>query len=320
MEYFISLMMFGTVYIIVVTGYGLSAGLGKQFLISQAAMWGTGAYTYGVLSLQTGLPVLVCGALGVAAGVVGGAVIALTAIRVSGIYLAIISFAFQLVFVNVLQNLELTGGQSGLAGIPASPDIGPLGQPDSTVLFSVIGCVLVVVLYRILHGSAFGLLVRALGEDQQVLEGLGVRPAMLKMKVICISSGTAALGGVLYAQYLSFVDAESFDIHVSITLLSMLIVGGSRTVLGPAVGALFYQLMPEILQRLDLQSAQAADLLQIFFGVLLLLFLLFRPEGIVAPRGAGLRAARKRGTPPGTGRPTAPPAGQPVAAAEGGSR
>ncbi|MFI6707692.1 branched-chain amino acid ABC transporter permease [Nonomuraea sp. NPDC050478] len=318
MEYVISLAMFAAVYIIVVTGYGLSAGLGKQFLISQAAMWGVGAYVYGILSLETDWPTAVCALLGVAGGVVASAVIALTALRVSGIYLAIVSFAFQIVFVTVLQNLEITGGQSGLAGIRGMSSIGPLTETESALLVAVAACAVVVLAYRVLHGSAFGLTVRALGEDPQVLEGLGVRPAVLKIKIICLSGGTAALGGVLYAQYLSYIDANAFSIHVSITLLSMLIVGGSRAVLGPAVGALFYQLIPQLLQYLEIQAAEAADLLQILFGLLLLLFLLFRPEGIVAPPAPALRAARTSRPPP------SPPPGpgvdrDRVAAAEGRS-
>lgn len=294
MEYVNSLVLFGAVYVILMTSYALIAGLGRQFLISQAAMWGTGAYAYGIASTTTEWPTWLCALIGVAAGALSGAVIAVTAIRVSGVYLAITSFAFQIVFVNVLQNLEITGGQSGLAGIRPAPEIGGLDETESAVLLAVLACLLVLGIYRIWHGSAFGLVVRALGEDPQVLQGLGVRPAGLKFVLISLSGAIAGLAGVFYAQYMSYVDSTTFDIHVSITLLSMLIVGGSRTVLGPALGALFYLLIPQVLARMELDSAIAADLQQIVFALLLLAFLFFRPEGLLASRRAGLRAARRR--------------------------
>lgn len=307
MEYVNSLVAFAAVYVIVMTSYALIAGLGRQFLISQAAMWGAGAYAYGISSTLTEWPTWLCALIGVGAGAAGGAVIAVTAIRVSGVYLAITSFAFQIVFVNVLQNLQITGGQSGLAGIRPAPAIGGLDQTESAVLLAVLAALAVLGIYRIWHGSAFGLVTRALGEDPQVLEGLGVRPAALKFVLISLSGAIAGLAGVLYAQYISYVDATSFDIHVSITLLSMLIVGGSRTVLGPALGALFYLLIPQVLSRLELDSAVAADLQQMIFAVLLLGFLFFRPEGLLASRKAGLRAARRPRRPPGRSPAAAPP-------------
>lgn len=291
MDFILTLVFFGSIYAIVVMGYALIAGLGKQFLISQAALWGMGAYAYGISSTVTDWPTWVCAVLGALAGALGGGLIAVTAMRVSGIYLAITSFAFQIVFVNVLQNLDITGGTNGLTNIRPGPQIGSLEPVESSALLSVLTALVVTLIYRNWHGGAFGLAVRALGEGPQVAEGFGLRPKLLQLKIITLSGLFAGIAGVLFAQYLSFVDPNSFDIHVSISLLSMLIVGGSRTVLGPIVGVLFYLLIPQVVSRFPINSAIAADLQQIIFALVLLGFLFWRPEGLVRLRQVALRAA-----------------------------
>ena len=100
--------------------------------------------------------------------------------------------------------------------------------------------------------------------------------------VFALSAPIAAVAGVLYAHYLTYIDPNSFTVMESILILSMLIVGGAGTITGPLIGATLLVAVPELLRFVGLPTSLAADIREMLYGALLVLFMLFRPQGLIA--------------------------------------
>lgn len=286
MEFLTFLVFLGCLYTMLTSSFGLLMGIGRQFSMAHAGMWGLGAYSSAYVTLELAWPLWLGIPTALVFGALAGALVAIPALRVGvGVYLAIVTFAFQMVFVNLLTNLgDLTGGSRGMAGIPAFPSIGELSITQTVTVYTAIAAVLVVLLVHVWRRSAYGRVLLALGRDEKVLEGLGRDTRWLKIQLFALTGSLGALAGVFYAQYLGFISPESFSVHQSILLMTMLLIGGAFTTFGPVVGAWFFVLVPELLTRVGLPDSVAAALQQILFGLLLILFMIFRPMGIVSSR------------------------------------
>ena len=125
--------------------------------------------------------------------------------------------------------------------------------------------------------DAKGLVVKA--KDFYVAFGKNI--AAFKIKVFMISSALAAVAGVLYATYISYIDPNSFTIMESIFIISIVIIGGAGSLWGPVVGSAVLVSLPEILRFIGLPNAVAANLRQIMYGALLVICMLWRPQGLV---------------------------------------
>ncbi|MQA24120.1 MAG: branched-chain amino acid ABC transporter permease [Micromonosporaceae bacterium] len=295
MEFLTFLVFLGCMYSILTSSFGLLMGLGRQFSMAHAGMWGLGAYASAYVTLKLEWPLWWGVPVALLAGALAGALVAIPALRVGvGVYLAIVTFAFQMVFVNMLRNLtELTGGSHGMAGMPAFPAVGTLSTTQTVTLYTAIAAAAALLLTHLWRHGSYGRVLLALGRDEKVLEGLGRDVRWLKIQLFAITGALGSLAGVFYAQYLSFISPDSFTVHESILVMTMLLIGGAFTTLGPVVGAWFFVLVPELLTRLGLPDSVAAALQQILFGLLLVVFMIFRPQGIVAPR------RRRQRRPPG---------------------
>ena len=108
----------------------------------------------------------------------------------------------------------------------------------------------------------------------------GRRVLAAKASASAISGAYAAIAGGLYATYISFIDPVSFDIHVSVLVVTMVVVGGARTLAGPVVGAFLLIAIPQMLAMIDLPSTLVGPVRQLIYGAILIAFMLWRPQGI----------------------------------------
>jgi len=169
--------------------------------------------------------------------------------------------------------------------------------------------------------SPLGRMLRAIREDQVAAESLGKNVIRAKIAIFCFAGGMAGLAGTLFAHYVRVVDPSSFPLPVSIEILAMLILGGTGNIAGSLLGAFTLTILPEVLRFLNVGESIAEQLRQVAFGLMLILILRFRPQGLL-PEGwlpAGWRRRHKRdvagevaklkaaGPPrlPGDGRPAA---------------
>jgi branched-chain amino acid transport system permease protein len=147
------------------------------------------------------------------------------------------------------------------------------------VFASAVAGLCALVLWR-LKRSPWGRLLIAMREDELATRGLGKNTRLAKVHAFAISSALVAIAGALYAAHVRYLDPSSASLDESILMLSMVIVGGLGNFRGPLVGAFVLIALPEVLRFFALPDAQAANLRLLIYGLLLILMMHFRPQGI----------------------------------------
>jgi len=129
--------------------------------------------------------------------------------------------------------------------------------------------------------SPFGRVLKAIREDEIFAKASGKNVAAYKVIVFVTGAGMAAMAGVIYAYYISFIDPTSFTVMESIFIISIVIIGGAGSLLGPIVGATVLIVLPELLRLMGLPSSLAANLRQIIYGALLVICMIWKPTGFL---------------------------------------
>jgi branched-chain amino acid transport system permease protein len=288
--YILGVLIAVTIYGVLAVSQDLLIGFTGLFTIVQGALFGMGAYTSAVLALRLGAgfwPGMLAALL---AGGLVSLLIALPSLRVSGHYLVLASFGVQEVLYGLYLNLDsVTGGPAGLRGIPRPMLFGTeiASNVAYLALYLAIAAALILFIVMLVR-SPFGLLLKAIREDELVPQALGKPVVALKIKAFVLSGAIAAMAGAMYAHYITFVSPETFDVHASILILSMVLIGGMGTLWGPLLGATVLIMLPEALRFLPLESATLGPLRQIVYGAVLVAFCFARPRGL-----AGARATRQ---------------------------
>lgn len=140
---------------------------------------------------------------------------------------------------------------------------------------------LAVMFVKQLVNSPFGRVLKAIREDEVFAQSLGKNVTRYKLSAFLIGGALAGVAGVLYAHYVSFIDPTSFTVGESIFMLTIVIVGGTGSITGSVVGAALLVIIPEALRFLGVPSTIAANLRQILYGALLVVCMMFRPQGIL---------------------------------------
>jgi branched-chain amino acid transport system permease protein len=276
------LVMVG-IYAILATSLNLLVGYSGIFSLAHAAIFGIGAYASALAALKLGLGFW--GGLVVAAvtGAIAAALVGIPSLRVAGDYYVVASFGLQVVILTVFTEwTSVTNGHAGLPGIPRPRILGwEISSP-----FEYVGLALglAALTYAICHrvtSSAFGRVLQAIRDDEIAALAMGKNVVLVKIVVASLSSALGALGGSLYAHYITYINPSSFALHESIFIVSLVILGGSDRLAGPLVGAAILLAVPEALKFLHIPDTIAAPMRQILYGALLILFMLVRPEGIL---------------------------------------
>jgi len=272
-----------SIFAILAVSLDLLIGFAGLFTIAQAAVFGVGAYGSALIAQTLGV-----GFWGgmLAAAVFGAAislVIALPALRVTGDYLVLASFAVQVVLYGLFVNLDVTGGPSGLRDVPRPAAFGfTLQTPgDYLPLYAAIAVLVVLFAWRLVR-SPFGLLLAVIREDELLAQALGKRVAVAKVKAFVVAGVMAGIAGSLYAHYFAFVGPDSFSVDISIFILSMVLVGGMGSLWGPILGAALLIGLPEMLRFLPFGADVLGPLREIVYGAILVAFCFLRPTGLIA--------------------------------------
>ena len=145
---------------------------------------------------------------------------------------------------------------------------------------SALGCLCFWLIMR----APFGRLLRAIREDEIAVAAAGKNVLRAKVSAAALAGAFAGTAGGLYATFLSFIDPSSFDLDASILLLTMVVVGGARTLAGSIIGPFLLLALPQVLTLVDIPTTIAAAARQLIYGVLLIAFMLFRPQGLAGER------------------------------------
>jgi len=275
-DYYFSLLNFIGIHALLVVGLNLLMGYGGQISLGHAAFFGLGAYASGILTATYAVNpwlALVAGLLlsGATAFLLG-----VPALKLRGYYLAMATLGFGIIVYIVLNEAQpLTGGPSGLAGIPCL-SLGPvlLNTPRRLYLFiwATLGGVLA--LSANLVDSRLGRALRALHDSEAAAQSLAVDTFALKLKVFIWSALYASLAGSLYAHTLNFIAPSSFTFMFSIKLVTMVVLGGMASIWGSLLGAGVLTVLPELLTAFH-------DYEVVIFGAILMAVMIFLPRGLV---------------------------------------
>jgi branched-chain amino acid transport system permease protein len=276
------LVMVG-IYTILAVSLNLLMGYAGIFSLAHAAVYGIGAYASALVALKLGLGFWGGLVVAAVAGACAAALVGIPSLRVAGDYYIVASFGLQVVILTVFMNwTDLTNGHAGLAGIPRPRVFGlVIDNPFKYVVLSLALAALTYAVCRRLTGSAFGRTLRAVREDEIAAQATGKNVTLVKIVITTISSALGALGGSLYAHYITYINPSSFTLDESIFIMSIVILGGTERLAGPVVGAFILLAVPEALKFLAIPDTVAAPTRQILYGGLLILFMFVRPEGIL---------------------------------------
>lgn len=282
--------MVGT-YTILSTSLNLLVGYSGIFSLAHAAIYGIGAYASALAALKLGLGFWGGLVVAAATGALAAALVAIPSLRVAGDYYVVASFGLQVVLLAVFANWNsVTNGHAGLPGIPRPTLFGFVF--DTPFKFVPLAVTLAALAYSISHrlvNSAFGRVLMALREDEIAAQAIGKNIVSFKVGIAVVSSAMGALSGSLYAHYITYINPSSFTLHESIFITCLVVLGGQERLAGPLVGSFILLALPEALKFLAIPDSIAAPMRQGIYGVLLILFMYFRPGGILGrakPRSA----------------------------------
>jgi branched-chain amino acid transport system permease protein len=248
----------------IVFAYGaylpLAAG---QLNIGLAGFAAIGAYASAYLSNQFAVHPLIAMLLGaILSGLVALAV-AVPVLRTRGIYLALATFALGQIIRAAILNLQFIGGA---AGYPVT---------DYIRLPIVLGFAIgVVVLVSLLFGTRFGIAVRAVQDDERVADLMGVEVRGIQIAAFSLGAMIAGIGGGLYAHQFGYIEAQYFNVGLSITIVLYVILGGTQTTMGPLIGATIFTLLPELLR-------ESTSWRYVAFAAAVIVLMALRPQGLL---------------------------------------
>ena len=295
-QYHLSIGVFIGIHAIVTIGLCLVMGYAGQISLGHAAFYGLGAYASGLLTTKLGANpwAAMAGAMALTAGVAYA--LGRPILRLRGHYLAMATLAFGIIaYLAFVEFKELTGGPSGLAGIPRLRVGGFVFDTDRKFFYLTWGGVIAVVALSLnVVNSRVGRALRAIHGSEVAAETLGVDTAAYKLRVFTLSAVYAALAGSLYAHYLSFVSPPTFGFIASVEFVVMAAVGGLASVWGAPFGAATVTLLTEVIRDVmpRLLAYASGEHEVIAYGLLLILIMIFVPEGLTV---GGLRALRRLG-------------------------
>jgi branched-chain amino acid transport system permease protein len=242
-----------------------------QLSLAAPGFMAIGAYTAVLMDLYLHTPLALNIASGTALAGVVGAVVGLPVLRLRGVFLAIATIGFiEALSLGVILNLPITGEGLGLKNSNADP----LGGIN-LVLISLV--VVVFLAWRLIKGR-LGYAWTAIRQDELAALSQGIDVARYKLIAFVLSAILAGYAGAAESHLNFFVDPNEYGVTRTVQVLTFAVLGGSGTVLGPVVGALFLTSLPYIFK-------QAGDYIGVVSGLILILVIIFRPQGILGRGG-----------------------------------
>ena len=274
--YLLNVLVFVGIHTMLAIALNLLLGYAGQISLGHAGFFGLGAYLSGVLTATHGLnPWLV---MLLAAAIVGilAFLIGLPVLKLKGHYLAMATLGLGIIIYIVFnETVDITGGPSGLSGIPNLSLPGITFDTDMKNYYLIWSFTLAVVLFSVnLANSRVGRALRSVHDSEVAARVLGVNARLLKVQIFTLSAVICSLAGSLYAHTITFVSPASFGFNFSIELLTMVVIGGLGSIYGSFLGAALLTLLPEFLR-----AANDYDI--IIYGGLLMVMVMFMPGGLV---------------------------------------
>jgi branched-chain amino acid transport system permease protein len=273
-NYSMSVLTSAALFVMLAVGLNIVVGYCGLLDLGYAAFFAIGAYVSGVLATQFGWSLLATVPVVLVAAVVAGVVIGGPTLRLRSDYLAIVTLGFGEIIRITANNLDITGGPSGIYGIPGLELLGlDLSSPVAFYYAVVVIVALAIVAAGRLGRSRIGRAWRFIREDEDAAEAMGIHTYKLKLAAYIAGAVWGGLAGILFGAQLSAISPQSFTFLWSALILLAVVLGGMGSTPGVVLGAVFVSVLPELLR-------DAADYRYFVFGVLLIVVMIFRPQGL----------------------------------------
>ncbi len=264
MQFYASILTFTLISVIAVTGIYVLTGLTGMFSLGQAAFMAIGAYVSGVLVVKAGLPFFIAVIIAVIISVIVGYIVGLPTVRLRRDYISLVTLGFGEAITALLNQMQsITGGALGFSGIPKK-------TTPALALLSAIFCI---ILISYLKNSKYGRQCLAAKSDELAAKAMGINVPKIKMTAFLISVAVTSYAGALYAFYTTYVDPGIFGWKKSAEWVIMVLFGGINSLTGSIFGTVILTAMPEMLRF-------AAEYRTVFYAVLVLIIINFKPTGL----------------------------------------
>jgi branched-chain amino acid transport system permease protein len=256
-------------------------GFCGQFSLGHAAFYGAGAYA-AAFAAGAGAPAPLALLAGVIIAGLLGIVVGFASLRLRDDFLAVTTIGVSFLFVGFVRKQPWLGAEMGMSKIPSSG----LGSEGNALL--ILACALLTIALSLyVNRSWMGFGFRAVGDDEDTARTVGISVGAYKLVAFTLGTAIAGLAGGLYAYFTQFIVPDTFGFIVSVTLMAMVVIGGTGSTIGVAIAAAALTLLPEVVRFTN-------DYRLLIFGGLLVLVMRFAPGGLAGLGRAVLVKARGR--------------------------
>lgn len=292
LDYVLDTLNYIGIYAILAISLNLEAGYARLMNFGKVAFFAMGAYTSTLLSMA-GVPFVFALVAGIVISALFGFLVALPTLRLRADYLAIVTLAFgEVLRLFFLNETGLTGGPMGIRGIPQPVYSVFEGNYMLFYVSVVYASLLICYLFseRIIN-SPFGRVLKAVRDDEDAVQAFGKNTFVFKTKAFVIGSCMASVSGILFAHYLAFISPDMFLPALTFSVWTMMVIGGKANNSGVILGAIMIQVFERgtrFLKDVVVLPIEPYNFRIIVIGILLILFILYKPEGIIKERKAGI--------------------------------
>jgi branched-chain amino acid transport system permease protein len=271
--YILRVLILASIFAVFAASWDLLSGFTGQMNFGHALFFGVAAYTSALLNLHVGLAPWLTIPIGAVAAVLAGLVVGIPCLRLRGPYLALATLAFPLILTGIIYVFpSLTGGERGVSGIAPLTGVRVIDYYICVVLMLILGFVM----WKI-TGSKTGIIFHAIREDEVTVRASGINTTRYKLLAFCLSGLFAGIAGGLFVHFIRIASPIStLHILVSFQVIIWAIFGGIATIYGPMVGVFILVPLTEFLSVVPV----VRDLRMLFFALVILIVLMFMPEGV----------------------------------------
>lgn len=284
-DYYLQILTQLLIFSILFIGLDIAVGHAGLASVAHGALFGIGAYGTGILTAKAGWPFWATVPIAIVVAMFLGLLVGVLTLRLDGHYFVIATLCFGLLVTIVIQNwTSLTNGELGLSPVPLPEPILGIHFDDSLssyYLVLVIATLVSAGTYLLMR-TGTGQRLRAIRDNTPLASSVGINASRTRLVAFVVSAGLAGLAGSLQASNLAYINPSIADFEVGFTALMAVIIGGRATVAGPFLGAAIFVILPEVLRSAD-------EYRLIILGVLLLVTVIFAPDGIAGRVHAAYR-------------------------------
>jgi len=275
--YILRILILTAIFAIFAASWDLLSGFTGQMNFGHALFFGVAAYVTALLNLDLGFPPYLSIPLGAVGGVLAGLVVGIPCLRLKGSYLALTTLAFPIILTGLVFAMpEITGGELGLSGLSR--------LTGSRVMDFYLCAGLVVILGFVMWkitDSKTGIILHAIREDEVAVRSSGINTTRYKLLAFCMSGFFAGIAGGLYAHFMRLAGPSTLEVTLSFQVIIWSVFGGMVTIYGPIAGVFILNPLMEVLRVVLGNFPSLPEIRMFIFAGLVLVTLLFMPEGLI---------------------------------------